>query len=90
MVDHYLITKYFREAFNIITTPGIVHFAVAAKFVRHQVMVRLNTYYLETVGLQFYKHFSAYLFLRIGKECFHITHNWVVELSFMQPVTVEH
>src|ERR1700744_504439 len=89
MIDHYLVAKYLRETFYIFAGPGVVHFAVAAKFVRHQIVRGLNSYYLETIRMQLYKYFSAYILLCISQKRLNITHHRVMKLSLMQPVAIE-
>src|ERR1700740_2814605 len=89
VVYYHLVAEYLRETFYILAGPGIVHFTVAAEFARHQVVLRFNTSHLEAIRIQLHKNLTAYLLLRIGQEGFNVPHNWVVELSLMEPVAVE-
>ena len=89
MPNTYLVTKNFGETFYIIAGVTFVHFAIATKFAAHQIINRFNAQYQKAVRHQFYEYFTVNGFLCVGKKSFHIAHNGVMKLPFMQPISVK-
>ena len=65
-INHILIGCDFRKPFHIFPRPGIIHFTIAAKYWRHQIVRRGNTLDMETMGSQIDEDLPGHMFLRIG------------------------
>src|SRR5688500_4954994 len=89
MVDHGLVSEYPREPFYIISGETFVHFAVLSKTRRHEIEGRFNSGNNKAIWKQLHVNVSGDLLLAADQKGFHIAHDRIQILPFMQPVSVE-